>query len=223
MTNFISLSISFWSALINFPLYSVSFADPFRARARSSLFVRFSRVVSLLYTLVCCTKPRAISPGSARESCSCTLGGGTQALKEFAAPLVRPSVRVLPLSSLAYRPSTITSSFSSYFVSCVCLPSSFILLSSSPFLPPSRPSHPLVLVDDYFPFPSRRPRRVTCKPLLATWVHVAAVCTRMRLHECACATLCVHARVRAPPRSSAPLRVEDTTRSLSSSATLRER
>lgn len=138
-----------------------------------------------LYLLVvCCTRPRAISsPGllgsarldSIRESCSCscTLGGGTQALGEFAAPPVRTSVRPSVGPSVCPRPASALPSvlsllslflsppppppplrLSTFFVH----PSFFFLLCLLLVLP----SHPRAL-DDYFPFPSRRPRRVTCK------------------------------------------------------------
>lgn len=70
----------------------------------------FSLSVRCVSLLACCTRSRALSLlawlAAVRESCSCscTLSGGTQALREFAAPPVRPSVRVLPLPSLPWPP-----------------------------------------------------------------------------------------------------------------------
>lgn len=163
-------------------------ADPFRARLSLS-----ARCVSLL---ACCTRSRAISPGLTR-------GGSRELQLQLHARwgyaglgrvrcTSRPSVCPRPASSLPSVTSLLP-------LRLLCPPSSSTLLSSS-F---SSSSFLLILalvVDDYFPFPSRRPRETrTCTPLLASHMEYAFVCVPRGIYICACVRVSVSPRVSCPP------------------------
>jgi len=135
-------------------------------------------------------------------------------------PSVRSSVRVLPPASLPQPaclparpparppaclslplppPSAVPPGPSTFFV----YPSFFLLL-----LPPSSSasSSSFLLAGDYFPFPSRRPRRVTCEPpLLASHTDAPGI------------RVCVHASAASPRPAPFPRR-GDATRSLGSAS-----
>jgi len=177
-------------------------------------------------------------PARSRELQLHARWGYAQALGEFAAPPVRPSVRlsascllppfrslparlparpsVRPLSSPPPPPPgpRVPPGPSTFFV----YPSFFLPPHNTPHPPP--PPSSFLLAGDYFPFPSRRPRRVTCEPpLLAS--HTDAPGIRVCVHASAASPRPAPARPRPPlPRPPLPSRPRsgDATRSLGSAS-----
>jgi len=175
-------------------------------------------------------------PARSRELQLHARWGYAQALGEFAAPPVRPSVRlsascllppfrslparlparpsVRPLSSPPPPGPRVPPGPSTFFV----YPSFFLPPHNTPHPPP--PPSSFLLAGDYFPFPSRRPRRVTCEPpLLAS--HTDAPGIRVCVHASAASPRPAPARPRPPlPRPPLPSRPRsgDATRSLGSAS-----